>query len=169
MSFPPVTPFLDCHSGPKDAVLLTRFYVPVQAEFSRQVLESRGIPVWMGGENTFAVHSWYTAAGFYVRPGDAEEALRILRDLWGEGQDADRLIEDMPDDGGVDMPAEAEPSEPCPHCGGVRVRDLEPAVRPTWRRILGAVELLFSLAFMLVLPAPRHHPARHCPDCGWEW
>ena len=80
-----VPPFLNRHSGPEDAVLLARFYVPVQAEFSRQLLESRGIPVWMGDENTFAVHNWYTAAGFYVRPGDAEEALPHLAGPVGGG------------------------------------------------------------------------------------
>jgi len=68
-----------------------------------------------------------------------------------------------------DTAPEPEPSEPCPNCGGVDVREVGQGPQPLWRRLLGGADLLFSIAFMLVLPHPRHIPTRHCPDCDWEW
>ncbi len=164
-----VTPLLNSHLGPADAIMVARFYVPVNAQFCRQSLESLDIPAWLGDENTFAVHNWYTATGFFVRPCDVPEAMRVLHDLWDNSEESCRLIEYMSTDDADGSVAETEPTEPCPNCGGASVCELDRAPRPLWQRLLERIWVLFSIAFMLILPKPHHTPNKHCPDCDWEW
>jgi predicted RNA-binding Zn-ribbon protein involved in translation (DUF1610 family) len=160
-----VTPLLNSHCGPADAVMIARFYVPIQAEFCRQLLESRDIPVWLGDENTFSIHNWYTAAGFFVRPEDIPEAMKILRDLW----DNEGSPKETSNGEDAEETETAEPPEICPNCGGTNVSRLHHDSRPFWLRFLRGAWLLFTIAFMLILPKPHRAPNRHCPDCDWEW
>ncbi len=88
---------LDNHDGPAHAVLLTRFRGLQQADFFKQLLDSRDIPSWVGGANTAAVWGGtQTISGFFVLPEDYDRALALLEEfLSPEGGDALEDREDM--------------------------------------------------------------------------
>lgn len=142
---------------PDSIVFLESFYEPMAANLARTRLEAADIPCFLSNENLVSLLPLYSpvtgGVRLYVRQGDAETALALLRTVpvpLATGPDIASFAADAPD-----------PMTPrCPRCGSSDVAH-GPATRNTYG--------LWASLLSVLLRFPVRGNCYHCFHCGNEF